>query len=135
MHFVPEKSPTISVGFYSGKRNQTKKNWFLFGLGWLKFGMCWLFFGLVLVIFRIKLVFFRRLFGMFRSFDFKCFRMNELRLYYTYTHILSKNLKQEIESKGRFAVLKFRFSVCSELFGKQPGATLLPEKTPTHKTF
>lgn len=25
MHFVPEKSPTIPVGFYSGKQNQTKK--------------------------------------------------------------------------------------------------------------
>lgn len=89
----------------------------------------------MLVIFRIKLFFFRRLLGMFRCFDFKYFIMNELRLSYTYIHILPKNLKQEIESKGRFAVLKFRFSVCSELFGKQPGAPLLAEKTPTHKTF
>jgi hypothetical protein len=55
--------------------------------------------------------------------------------FYTYIHILSKNLKQEIESKGRFAVWKFRFTVCSESFGKQPGAPLLPEKTPTHQTF
>lgn len=123
----------MSVGFYSGNRIQIENDWFLFGLGWIKFGMCWLFFGLVLVLFRIKLDFFRRLLGMFRSFDFKCFRMNELRLSYTYIHTLSKNLKQEIESKGRFAVWKFRFTVYSELFGKQPGAPLFPEKTPTHQ--